>query len=524
MKFVRRNRTVVAALVLTVVSLSVGTGYALKQERIALEQERIAEVERDYATWAAAEAFREKQKAEQITNFIVSIFQGVGSGARPSQSVKASDLLIRGVKRIEVELQSDPEVQAEMLEVLGQVYRSLSLYKEAMPLLEQALSMQRTLYQADDHPKMASTLYQLALLQQRSGHYDAAEPLFKESLAIRRRFYRAASHPDVAQSLHGLAGLYHRKGHYAQAEPLYREALRQRRVLYGNHHAIVAKSLEHMGSFFRFKGEDAKAEASFREALAIHERFPEKKVPIVNASSHVATMLTSRGAYEEAEPMLREVLATWKEVYGDEHLRTATANHNLAEVLYYKGEYAEAESLYREALAARRTIFGDVHASTALTASQLADLLVATGALDEAGSLYRFALKSAEGAFSEEHVRTSYVLMGLAQLRLQQGRLTEGREAPAQRGSASGKRNSRKATPHTATAKVLLGRCLAERGQAEEAASLFAAGYATLEGNLGDRHPDTRQARLWIEEAHDFKDVLIEEPQHIPVPAAIRNE
>ena len=521
-KFVGRHRAVVAALVLTVVSLSVGMGYAMKQERVALEQERIAAEQRDHATWAAAEAFREKQKAEQITDFIVSVFQGVGSSTRPNESIKPSDLLRRGVQRVELELQSDPEMQAEMLEVLGTVYRSLTLYEEAMPLLKRALSRQRQLYQAD-HPELASSLYQLALVQQRSGHYEAAEPLFKEALAIRRRLYRVASHPDVAESLHGLAGIYHRRGHYAEAEPLFREALRQRRVLYGNDHVKVAKTLEHMGFMLRFKGEYAEAEASLREALAIHERFPEKKVPIVNASSHVATMLTNRGAYREAETMLWEVLATWKEVYGDEHLRTATANHNLAEVLYYKGEYAEAEPLYREALAARRTIFGDVHASTALTASQLADLLVATGALDEADSLYRFALKSAEGAFSEEHVRTSYVLMGLAQLRLQQGRLTEA-ERHLRKALRLRQENFPEGHPHTATAKVLLGRCLAERGQAEEAVSLFAEGYATLEGNLGGRHPDTRQARLWIKEARDFEDVLVEEFQHIPVPAAIRNE
>ncbi|MGI9174442.1 MAG: tetratricopeptide repeat protein [Rhodothermales bacterium] len=529
MKFVGRNRVVVAAVVLTVLSLALGLGYAVHQKRVALEQrhvaleqERIAAEQRDYATWAAAEAFREKQKAERITDFIVSVFQGVGSSTRPNQSVKASDLLRQGAQRVEVELQGDPEVQAEMLEVLGEVSQSLTFYKEAMPLLERALSTQRQLYNAD-HPKMASTVYQLALLQQRSGNYDAAEPLFKESLAIRRRLYRVASHPDVAESLHGLAGIYHRKGRYAEAEPLYREALRQRRVLYGNHHAIVAKNLEHMGWLLRFKGQYDEADEAFREALAIHERFPEKEVPIVNASSHVATMLTNRGAYDEAEPMLREVLATWKKVYGDEHLRTATANHNLAELLYHKGAYAEAEPLYREALAGRRAIFGDVHASTALTATQLADLLTATGTHAEADSLYRFALESVEGAFSKEHVRASYPLSGLGQLRIQQGRLTEAerhlREALRLR-----QEKFPEGHPHTATAKVLLGRCLAEVGRMEEAVPLLAEGYATLEDRLGDAHPATGQARRWIEEAHDFENTLTEVPDQIPVPATIRNE
>ena len=514
-KFVQRHRVGVAAAVLIILSLTIGLGYAL-------EQERVAAAERDRAEWAAAEAFREKQKAERVTAFIVSVFQGAGSTRLPSQSVKASDLLRQGAKRVEIELRNDPEVQAEMLEVLGQVYRSLTLYEEAMPLLERALSLQRARYKTD-HPKIASTLHELALLYQRSGHYDLAEPLFQEALAIRRRLYHASAHPDVAESLSGLAGLYHRKDRYGESESLYREALWQQEALYGAHHEKVAKTLENLGRLFRSKGQYAEAEAALRRALAIRQRFPEKKMPIMNASLHMGGLLVEMGAYDEAEPILRDIQATWKGFYGDHHIRTAVSSHVLAELLHGKGEYAEAEVFYREALAIRRAIFGDVHASTSITATLLADVLAETGAFGEADSLYRFALAGAEGSFSEEHARMSYPYLGLGRLRLRQRQFAEAeqhlREALRLRQQMLPANH-----PATAVAAVWLGRCLVMRGRAEEAGLLFEQGYATLQSRLGHEHAETQRARRWIEERPAPENTLTEMADEILTPATIENE
>ena len=56
------------------------------------------------------------------------------------------------------------------------------------------------------------------------GRYAEAEPLYRRSLAIREK-QLGRDHPDVATSLNNLAVLYQAMGRYAEAEPLYRRSL-----------------------------------------------------------------------------------------------------------------------------------------------------------------------------------------------------------------------------------------------------------------------------------------------------------
>ena len=54
--------------------------------------------------------------------------------------------------------------------------------------------------------------------------YARAEPLFEQALQIRRKAL-GPEHPGIARSLHNLALLYVEMGDYARAEPLYQQAL-----------------------------------------------------------------------------------------------------------------------------------------------------------------------------------------------------------------------------------------------------------------------------------------------------------
>ncbi len=56
------------------------------------------------------------------------------------------------------------------------------------------------------------------------GHYSDAEPLLIRALKINEEAL-GPEHPKVAQSLNNLAVLYNAQGKYAEAEPLYKWAL-----------------------------------------------------------------------------------------------------------------------------------------------------------------------------------------------------------------------------------------------------------------------------------------------------------
>ena len=75
-----------------------------------------------------------------------------------------------------------------------------------------------------DHPDVATSLNNLALLYCYQDQYAQAEPLYQRALKINENTY-GAEHPDdprIALSLANLAGMYRTQGQYAQAEPLER--------------------------------------------------------------------------------------------------------------------------------------------------------------------------------------------------------------------------------------------------------------------------------------------------------------
>jgi tetratricopeptide (TPR) repeat protein len=67
------------------------------------------------------------------------------------------------------------------------------------------------------------------------GKYEEAEPLHLQALELRQRLL-GENHPDVATSLNNLALLYNSQGRYEKAELLYLQALSIAEVSLGKEH------------------------------------------------------------------------------------------------------------------------------------------------------------------------------------------------------------------------------------------------------------------------------------------------
>jgi len=91
-------------------------------------------------------------------------------------------------------------------------------HKRATVIAEKALKVAEENV-GPDHPDVAASLNNLALLYGAQGEYTKAEPLYKRSLAIVEKAL-GPDHPIVGTSLNNLAGLYQDQGECAEAEPL----------------------------------------------------------------------------------------------------------------------------------------------------------------------------------------------------------------------------------------------------------------------------------------------------------------
>ena len=197
-------------------------------------------------TFAGADNALEKYKgdvpADQIAKARQALQKGDGAAAEAlfgnvvrsgkRQAAEAAfELGVLAYNRIDYAIASKYHLEAVRLQPENTVYlnaaglisKDMGRYEEAMSFLEKALAMREESL-GTDHPDVARSLNNLALLYVAQGAYAKAEPLFQRSLQILEKSL-SPDHPEVGQSLRNLAGLYVAQGAYAKAEPLFQRSL-----------------------------------------------------------------------------------------------------------------------------------------------------------------------------------------------------------------------------------------------------------------------------------------------------------
>ena len=211
-------------------------------------------------------------------------------------------------------LANEPEVQARLMQVMGDVYGTLDSIRRRSHLLTRAVrTRRRVLRHVIPIPLPRCTVWARFLLQ---GRYAEAEKLDRETLDIQRRVL-GIEDPDTLRSMNSLASVLDEDGRYAEAEKLDHETLDiQRRVL----------GPEHPGT--------------------------------LTSMSNLANVFWSEGRYAEAEKLGRETLDIRRRVLGLGHPETLSSMMILASDLHHDGRFAEAEMLDRETLDIQRRRFG----------------------------------------------------------------------------------------------------------------------------------------------------------------------
>ncbi|HEX5717039.1 MAG TPA: serine/threonine-protein kinase [Thermoanaerobaculia bacterium] len=521
-KFARRHRlgVAVAATALLAVLLF-GAGMGALALRLAQERERAELAQR---------------RAEQVTAFLTEIFEVSDPRKSSGETITARAILDAGARRIGTDLEDQPEVQADLMATLGMIYHRLGLGQRALPLVEAALARRRQLL-GPDHPKVAQSLNDLGVLQERDGKYPAAEASYRQALAIRRQ-QLGPLHPDVVESLSDLAAVLWAQGEYEAAEKQWREVLAMRRKLFGDGHVAVAGSLNNLAIALFSRGRYREAEPLLREALAIRRALlGETHVEVADGLGNLAQVLQAQGSHAEAERLERARLDLYRKLLDRDHPHVARSLNNLGFLLQIRGRYREAEPLQLEALAIRRQRLGETHPDVAQSLYNLGVVAEGLGDLAAAENHHRAALDIRRSVFGGEHPHVADSLGQLASIQVRQGRMDSAeaylREALAIRRKALGPDHPETATllgelaalsatkgefaaceglareavgrlaavqtPETwtweaAAAQSVLGSCLSGLGRLQEGRPLLAASYSALRMKLGEDALPTRDA------------------------------
>jgi CHAT domain-containing protein/tetratricopeptide (TPR) repeat protein len=173
---------------------------------------------------------------------------------------------------------------------------------------------------------------------------------FKRALAIWEKAL-GPDHPDVAMSLNNLALLYQAQGVYGKAEPLHERALAICEKVLGHNHPNVATSLNNLALLYEAQGAYGKAEPLYERALAIYEKALGPGHPNVATSlNNLALLYQAQGAYEKAEPLVERALAIREKALGPDHPFLALSLNKMAHLYHDQGNHDLALNPHRRAL------------------------------------------------------------------------------------------------------------------------------------------------------------------------------
>jgi len=409
-KYVRRHRVGVAfAGAIFVLLVGVAVMQAMQVRRITAERDRTA---------------RERDRANRITDFMTGMFKVSDPSEARGSSITAREILDKASQQIDTGLTKDPETQAHLMDVMGNVYESLGLYPRAQPLLERAVGIDRGVL-GPENPDTLTSMDDLAWVLERGGHYAEAQELDRQVLDIQRRVL-GPEHPDTLHTINALATTLMSQRHYSEAEKLDRELLEVRRRVLGPEHPDTLSTLHNLALILDYEESYAEAEKLQHEVLDLRRRVlgPEHPETLL-AIANLAQTLENEGHYPEGEKLDRELLEVRRRVLGPEHPDTLRTISGLAWTLCKEGHYPEAEKLYRELLEVRRRVLGPEHPDTLEAMHGLAWTLTQEGRYAEAEKPYRELLEVRRRVLGPEDRDTLRTVNALALTLTEEGRYAE---------------------------------------------------------------------------------------------------
>ncbi len=518
-KFVQRHKAAAIAAVLVLLSLAGGLGAAL---------------------WQAAEKTQEAAKAEEVKAFVLDLFAQANPDVAQGEALTVKELVDQGAERVKTGLADQPEVQAEMLLVLAEVYFKLGTYDAALALLQDMRPVVETRF-GPSSEQSADVLHQLGVVQMERAQYDDADSLLHEALRIRRArrgatdlavaqtlfslgslrsgtrqgrpeeavlFFQEAyairqaqldkDHPDLLESINGLAVIRGAQDDHAEAEVLFRDLLERQRLALGPGHTQTLRTLNNLAITLDSQQKYDEAIEVGREVVALRkaslgEHHPDYAVSL----DALAGFLMNGGRAEdamEAEALYRQALGIFRAELGDAHPSVAQTLGSLSLALVGLNDYAGAVAATREALALHLQTLGAEHPRIVVDRLFLAKALYNVGAYEESDAYFRAAQDLAQHTWNKEHLIFADLFVHHGQLLQEQGRCDEA-EPMLEEGLRLSSHYFGDQYLMPALAKLSMGQCLLRNDQYADAESFLLASYAFFESTPDEEaYTDNRAA------------------------------
>lgn len=412
---------------------------------------------------------KERDRANRIADFMTKMFKVSDPGQARGNSITAREVLDKASKEIDSGLAKDPEMQAQMMHTMGEVYYDLGLYKEAESLLRRAVDIRRQVLGPASRDALSS-MSSLSQVLTDESQFDEAEKLSRESYEGARKSLGPGDADTLLNGL-SLSVLLLDRSHFPDCETVLRElAANVDKVKDPELRSSIAQRIQtNFAIAYAYQGKFADAEKSFRAVydLTLKKYGPDHPATL-NAHMNIANVLLQEDKFADAEAIYKEVLEGDRRVLGPEHPRTLLVMGNLGIVYLNEKRYPEAEALYRQLVDLKTRVIGADNRQTLVVKAALADVLRMENKLPEAERICHEALDAERRVMGPDHSDTLVTQNAFGQILREEHRYPEAEsvllDTLARRSKALGVKH-----PDTAETEYNLAALYALEGKTDEA-------------------------------------------------------
>ena len=330
-KYVRRHRVGVAVAAALVLLLA---GFAVTE---AIQLRRIT---------------RERDRADRIANFMTGIFRVSDPNERVGQAVTAREVLDKAAGDISNSLSKDPELEAQLLRVMGRAYLNLGLFGRAEALFRQQIKASQIAGTAESRETL-NTTHDLAWAVLQQGRVAEAESIERKLLETQRRVL-GSEHPDTLATIEELAFTVcgEGRGPCKEGITLTRDVLEKQKHSLGPDAYYTLVTMDNLALMLAGGGRLDEAIQLQQESLQKHLRVSgTENIGTINAMLNLGEFQRDAGRSDEALRTFQGLLETESRVLGPDQGETAATRYALASVLLRKGEKDQALTELSQAMA-----------------------------------------------------------------------------------------------------------------------------------------------------------------------------
>lgn len=434
-KFVKRYRTAVLLTALIIMSLLGGLGATRQQALRAAEAQRKAE--------------HEAEKATQLSQFLIDLFENANPKVSQGQEVSIKALVDQGQQKFTDSLDLNEDVKASPHGIFGRIYFFSGKYQDAERQLRN--------YQ-DQNPNPSDNL----------------DEWFKNSLYFAETLIHGGKFEETLSHLEALLVVTEQE---------------QRPLDAGITHNLIG--LAHMRN-----GSSKQASHSFDKAVSLLQKIPgdQSKVELGLVYNHMGMQQLDLQKWEEAKTLFLKA----KKLLANRRLDQIGIMTNLAVVHTRLGQIEQAIDTHLQVIEYKKAIHGEDAPVLAISFQNLAHAYLQQANTQQAKICFQKAIDHYKG--EKQTLYHGFPHVGLSKTFLQEKRYQDAVEHGSQ-GLKIIASHQPKGSHLIANVQLHLGECYLGLKQFETATRLVLEAFHSLKNVLGANHPLTKKARTLLEQS-----------------------